>query len=146
MTSFEYCWFCAKELRTGEQKASCCLWSQHHVAMRYTSEALTNLPCYRPASMAVKKQRQFVSSISDFHLFCYFFPSAFSSLNLQVKMATEERWKSSASKQHSGAEQAGEKESCVLLSQQLGEPERFTYAALCGVSLAWLFPEKEQRY
>jgi len=34
----------------------------------------------------------------------------------------------------------------VLLSQQLGEPERFTYAALCGVSLAWLFPEKEQRY
>lgn len=59
-------------------------------------------------------------------------------------MATEERWKSSASKQHSGAEQAGEKESCVLLSQQLGEPERFTYAALCGVSLAWLFPEKEQ--
>uniref|UniRef100_A0A8C2U968 Transmembrane and coiled-coil domains 4 n=1 Tax=Coturnix japonica TaxID=93934 RepID=A0A8C2U968_COTJA len=60
-------------------------------------------------------------------------------------MATEERWKSSASKQHSGAEQqAGGKESCVLLSQQLGEAERFTYAALCGISLAWLFPEKEQ--
>uniref|UniRef100_A0A8C9ELT2 Transmembrane and coiled-coil domains 4 n=1 Tax=Pavo cristatus TaxID=9049 RepID=A0A8C9ELT2_PAVCR len=59
-------------------------------------------------------------------------------------MATEERWKSSASEQHSGAEQAGEKESCVLLSQQLGEPGRFTYAALCGVSLAWLFPEEEQ--
>lgn len=61
-------------------------------------------------------------------------------------MATEERWKSWTSKQHSGAEQAGEKESCVLLSRQLGEPGRFAYAALCGISLAWLFPEKEQRY
>ncbi|XP_065594205.1 transmembrane and coiled-coil domain-containing protein 4 [Cyrtonyx montezumae] len=50
-------------------------------------------------------------------------------------MAAEERWKSSAS---------GQKESCMLLSQQLGEPGRFTYAALCGVSLAWLFPEEEQ--
>uniref|UniRef100_A0A8C3Q1F1 Transmembrane and coiled-coil domains 4 n=1 Tax=Chrysolophus pictus TaxID=9089 RepID=A0A8C3Q1F1_CHRPC len=43
-----------------------------------------------------------------------------------------------------GAEEGGEKESCVLLSQQLGEPGKFTYAALCGVSLAWLFPEEEQ--
>uniref|UniRef100_A0A669QQE2 Transmembrane and coiled-coil domains 4 n=1 Tax=Phasianus colchicus TaxID=9054 RepID=A0A669QQE2_PHACC len=59
-------------------------------------------------------------------------------------MAAEERWKSSASKQHSGAEEGGEKESCVLLSQQLGEPGKFTYAALCGVSLARLFPEEEQ--
>nr|XP_047923245.1 transmembrane and coiled-coil domain-containing protein 4 isoform X3 [Anser cygnoides] len=62
----------------------------------------------------------------------------------KVEMATEERWKSWTSKQHSGAEQAGEKESCVLLSRQLGEPGRFAYAALCGISLAWLFPEKEQ--
>lgn len=113
--------------------------------MRYTSWALTDLHCCRPASVAVKKQRQFVSSISDFQLL-FFFPSAFSSLNLQVKMATEEKWKSSPSKQNSGAEQAEDKESCVLLSQQLGEPGKFTYAALCGISLAWLFPEKEQRY
>ncbi|KAM9256290.1 LOW QUALITY PROTEIN: transmembrane and coiled-coil domain-containing protein 4 [Cariama cristata] len=61
-----------------------------------------------------------------------------------VKMAAEEKWKGWASKQHSGAEQAGEKEPCVLLGQQLGEPGRFAYAALCGISLAWLFPEKEQ--
>uniref|UniRef100_A0A672U2X9 Transmembrane and coiled-coil domains 4 n=1 Tax=Strigops habroptila TaxID=2489341 RepID=A0A672U2X9_STRHB len=39
---------------------------------------------------------------------------------------------------------AGEKEPCVLLGQQLAEPGRFAYAALCGISLAWLFPEEEQ--
>ncbi|KFP70804.1 Transmembrane and coiled-coil domain-containing protein 4, partial [Acanthisitta chloris] len=42
------------------------------------------------------------------------------------------------------AEQAGEKEPCVFLGRQLGEPGRFAYAALCGISLAWLFPEDEQ--
>uniref|UniRef100_A0A493T6A9 Transmembrane and coiled-coil domains 4 n=1 Tax=Anas platyrhynchos platyrhynchos TaxID=8840 RepID=A0A493T6A9_ANAPP len=61
-----------------------------------------------------------------------------------VEMAAEEKWKSWTSKQHSGAEQASEKDSCVLLSQQLGEPGRFAYAALCGISLAGLFPEEEQ--
>lgn len=61
-------------------------------------------------------------------------------------MAAEEKWKGWASKQRSEAEEAGEKESCVLLGQRLGEPGRFAYAALCGISLAWLFPEKEQRY
>ncbi|OPJ86231.1 transmembrane and coiled-coil domain-containing protein 4 [Patagioenas fasciata monilis] len=55
----------------------------------------------------------------------------------QVKMAVEEKWKTSA-------EQEGEKEPCVLLGQQLGEPGKFAYAALCGISLAQLFPEKEQ--
>ncbi|NWW54412.1 TMCO4 protein, partial [Pedionomus torquatus] len=59
-------------------------------------------------------------------------------------MAGEEKWKGWASKQRSGAEEAGEKEPCVLLGQQLGEPGRFAYAALCGISLAWLFPENEQ--
>uniref|UniRef100_A0A8B9Z6X9 Transmembrane and coiled-coil domains 4 n=1 Tax=Buteo japonicus TaxID=224669 RepID=A0A8B9Z6X9_9AVES len=59
-------------------------------------------------------------------------------------MAAEEKWKGWASKDHSSAEQAGEKEPCVLLGQRLGEPGRFAYAALCGISLAWLFPEKEQ--
>uniref|UniRef100_A0A672U1X0 Transmembrane and coiled-coil domains 4 n=1 Tax=Strigops habroptila TaxID=2489341 RepID=A0A672U1X0_STRHB len=43
-----------------------------------------------------------------------------------------------------GAGEAGEKEPCVLLGQQLAEPGRFAYAALCGISLAWLFPEEEQ--
>uniref|UniRef100_A0A8D0ENG5 Transmembrane and coiled-coil domains 4 n=1 Tax=Strix occidentalis caurina TaxID=311401 RepID=A0A8D0ENG5_STROC len=42
------------------------------------------------------------------------------------------------------AERAGETEPCVLLGRRLGEPGRFAYAALCGISLAWLFPEKEQ--
>ncbi|KAJ7423114.1 hypothetical protein WISP_35074 [Willisornis vidua] len=59
-----------------------------------------------------------------------------------VKM--EEKWKGWVSKQHQEAEQAGEKELCVLLGRQLGEPGRFAYAALCGISLAWLFPENEQ--
>ncbi|XP_049656848.1 transmembrane and coiled-coil domain-containing protein 4 [Accipiter gentilis] len=59
-------------------------------------------------------------------------------------MAAEEKWKGWSSKEHSSAEQAGEKEPCVLLGQRLGEPGRFAYAALCGISLAWLFPEKEQ--
>ncbi|NXM01364.1 TMCO4 protein, partial [Tyrannus savana] len=59
-------------------------------------------------------------------------------------MAAEEKWKSWISKQHKEAEQAGEKEPCVVLGQQLGELERFAYAALCGVSLALLFPENEQ--
>ncbi|NXK97680.1 TMCO4 protein, partial [Formicarius rufipectus] len=59
-------------------------------------------------------------------------------------MAAEEKWKGWASKQHQEAEQAGEKELCVLRGQQLGEPGRFAYAALCGISLAWLFPESEQ--
>ncbi|NXN31299.1 TMCO4 protein, partial [Nycticryphes semicollaris] len=59
-------------------------------------------------------------------------------------MAVEEKWRDLVSKQHSRTEEAGEKEPCVLLGQRLGEPGRFAYAALCGISLAWLFPENEQ--
>ncbi|XP_065552728.1 transmembrane and coiled-coil domain-containing protein 4 isoform X4 [Lathamus discolor] len=62
----------------------------------------------------------------------------------RVKMAAEEKWKCLSAKQHSGTGEAGEKEPGVLLSQQLAEPARFAYAALCGISLAWLFPEEEQ--
>ncbi|XP_023796007.1 transmembrane and coiled-coil domain-containing protein 4 [Cyanistes caeruleus] len=54
-------------------------------------------------------------------------------------MAAEERWK-----QQKEAEHGGEREPCVLLGRQLGEAGRFAYAALCGISLAWLFPENEQ--
>lgn len=59
-------------------------------------------------------------------------------------MAAEEQ-KGRASKERSRAAEAAEKEPCVLLGQRLGEAGRFAYAALCGVSLAWLFPEEEQR-
>ncbi|XP_068772247.1 transmembrane and coiled-coil domain-containing protein 4 [Struthio camelus] len=59
-------------------------------------------------------------------------------------MATEEKWNSRAWKQRSAADQAGSEDSGVPLGRQLGEPGRFAYAALCGTSLAWLFPEKEQ--
>ncbi|XP_062449308.1 transmembrane and coiled-coil domain-containing protein 4 [Rhea pennata] len=59
-------------------------------------------------------------------------------------MAAEETWNGQAWKQQNTASQAGDKDSGVLLGQQLGEPGRFAYAALCGISLAWLFPEKEQ--
>ncbi|XP_069096266.1 transmembrane and coiled-coil domain-containing protein 4 isoform X2 [Pleurodeles waltl] len=34
---------------------------------------------------------------------------------------------------------------CVVLGRQLSEPARFAYAGLCGVTMAQLFPEKEQR-
>uniref|UniRef100_A0A8D2P2U3 Transmembrane and coiled-coil domains 4 n=1 Tax=Zosterops lateralis melanops TaxID=1220523 RepID=A0A8D2P2U3_ZOSLA len=59
-------------------------------------------------------------------------------------MAAEEKWKGWASKQQKEAERGGEREPGVLLGRQLGEPGRFAYAALCGISLAWLFPENEQ--
>uniref|UniRef100_A0A8C5TYE9 Transmembrane and coiled-coil domains 4 n=1 Tax=Malurus cyaneus samueli TaxID=2593467 RepID=A0A8C5TYE9_9PASS len=59
-------------------------------------------------------------------------------------MAAEENWKGRASKQLEKAEGGGETEPCVLLGRQLAEPARFAYAALCGISLAWLFPENEQ--
>ncbi|XP_051493475.1 transmembrane and coiled-coil domain-containing protein 4 isoform X2 [Apus apus] len=59
-------------------------------------------------------------------------------------MAAEEKWKSLPSKEPKGAEGAGEKELCVPLGQRLAEAGRFAYAALCGISLAWLFPEDEQ--
>ncbi|XP_053853445.1 transmembrane and coiled-coil domain-containing protein 4 isoform X3 [Vidua macroura] len=62
----------------------------------------------------------------------------------QVKMAAEEKWKGWASKQQKEAEHGGEREPGVLLGRQLAEPGRFAYAALCGTSLAWLFPENEQ--
>ncbi|NWI97031.1 TMCO4 protein, partial [Pitta sordida] len=59
-------------------------------------------------------------------------------------MAAGEKWQGWVSKEPEEAEQAGAKEPCVLLGQQLGEPGRFAYAALCGISLAQLFPEDEQ--
>ncbi|NXG43026.1 TMCO4 protein, partial [Psilopogon haemacephalus] len=59
-------------------------------------------------------------------------------------MAAEEKEEGWTWKQRGGAEVAGEKAAAGLLGQQLGEPARFAYAALCGMSLAWLFPEEEQ--
>ncbi|NXT14336.1 TMCO4 protein, partial [Prunella fulvescens] len=59
-------------------------------------------------------------------------------------MAAEEKWNSWAWKQQTGAEHGGEGEPGVLLGRQLPEAGRFAYAALCGISLAWLFPENEQ--
>ncbi|XP_030319388.1 transmembrane and coiled-coil domain-containing protein 4 [Calypte anna] len=59
-------------------------------------------------------------------------------------MASGEKWKSLASKQPGKAEGAGEEEARVPLSLQLDQPGRFACAALCGISLAWLFPGEEQ--
>ncbi|NXS10625.1 TMCO4 protein, partial [Neodrepanis coruscans] len=59
-------------------------------------------------------------------------------------MAAEEKWKGWAPRQQEESEQAGEKELCEILGRQLGEPGRFAYAALCGISLAWLFPGDEE--
>ncbi|XP_071623489.1 transmembrane and coiled-coil domain-containing protein 4 isoform X1 [Heliangelus exortis] len=59
-------------------------------------------------------------------------------------MAAGEKWQSLASKQPGEAKGAGEEEARVPLGQQLGQPGRFACAALCGISLAWLFPGEEQ--
>ncbi|NXR27235.1 TMCO4 protein, partial [Cinclus mexicanus] len=55
-----------------------------------------------------------------------------------------EKWKSWALKHPKEAENGGERERCVLPGRQLAEAGRFAYAALCGISLGWLFPENEQ--
>ncbi|XP_025068936.1 transmembrane and coiled-coil domain-containing protein 4 isoform X3 [Alligator sinensis] len=65
-------------------------------------------------------------------------------LKSQVRMAAEQKRSRWAWKENAAAEQGADKEPCDLVGKQLGEPGRFAYAALCGVSLAYLFPEKEQ--
>uniref|UniRef100_A0A8D0G8I3 Transmembrane and coiled-coil domains 4 n=1 Tax=Sphenodon punctatus TaxID=8508 RepID=A0A8D0G8I3_SPHPU len=59
-------------------------------------------------------------------------------------MAAEHKWSRRAWHRYGMAEQPGGKESYELVGRQLSEPGRFAYAALCGVSLAQLFPEPEQ--
>ncbi|XP_039364757.1 transmembrane and coiled-coil domain-containing protein 4 isoform X3 [Mauremys reevesii] len=59
-------------------------------------------------------------------------------------MAEERKWSRWAWSRLRMAEQTDAKEPCELVGKQLGEPGRFAYAALCGISLACLFPEKEQ--
>ncbi|XP_038232315.2 transmembrane and coiled-coil domain-containing protein 4 [Dermochelys coriacea] len=59
-------------------------------------------------------------------------------------MAEEQKWSRWAWRRLRMAEQTDAKEPCELVGKQLGEPGRFAYAALCGISLAYLFPEKEQ--
>nr|XP_008165542.1 transmembrane and coiled-coil domain-containing protein 4 isoform X1 [Chrysemys picta bellii]XP_008165543.1 transmembrane and coiled-coil domain-containing protein 4 isoform X1 [Chrysemys picta bellii] len=59
-------------------------------------------------------------------------------------MAEEQKWSRWAWRRLRMAEQTDAKEPCELVGKQLGEPGRFAYAALCGISLACLFPEKEQ--
>ncbi|CAM4671886.1 transmembrane and coiled-coil domain-containing protein 4 isoform X1 [Caretta caretta] len=59
-------------------------------------------------------------------------------------MAEEQKWSRWAWRRLRMAEETDAKEPCELVGKQLGEPGRFAYAALCGISLACLFPEKEQ--
>ncbi|XP_060235171.1 transmembrane and coiled-coil domain-containing protein 4 isoform X1 [Meriones unguiculatus] len=54
-------------------------------------------------------------------------------------------WKRPHLRQPPAAESATEGESQQPLGQELTEANRFTYAALCGISLSQLFPEPEQR-
>ncbi|XP_043387803.1 transmembrane and coiled-coil domain-containing protein 4 isoform X5 [Chelonia mydas] len=63
---------------------------------------------------------------------------------LKVRMAEEQKWSRWAWRRLRMAEETDAKEPCELVGKQLGEPGRFAYAALCGISLAYLFPEKEQ--
>ncbi|CAM4669306.1 unnamed protein product [Lepidochelys olivacea] len=63
---------------------------------------------------------------------------------LKVRMAEEQKWSRWAWRRLRMAEETDAKEPCELVGKQLGEPGRFAYAALCGISLACLFPEKEQ--
>uniref|UniRef100_A0A8C3QAQ8 Uncharacterized protein n=1 Tax=Geospiza parvula TaxID=87175 RepID=A0A8C3QAQ8_GEOPR len=59
-------------------------------------------------------------------------------------MAAEEKGEGCAPKQQEEAEPGGQREPGALRGRQLPEAGRFAYAALCGISLAWLFPENEQ--
>lgn len=60
-------------------------------------------------------------------------------------MTEEQKWSRWAWRRLRMAEQSEAKEPCEFMGKQLSEPGRFAYAALCGISLACLFPEKEQR-
>ncbi|KAB1268156.1 Transmembrane and coiled-coil domain-containing protein 4 [Camelus dromedarius] len=57
-------------------------------------------------------------------------------------MATQDR---SSQKLPQAAKPAAEGEPHLPMGRELTEAHRFAYAALCGVSLAQLFPEPEQR-
>ncbi|XP_067422986.1 transmembrane and coiled-coil domain-containing protein 4 isoform X2 [Emydura macquarii macquarii] len=59
-------------------------------------------------------------------------------------MTEEQKWSRWAWRRRRMAEQSEAKEPCEFMGKQLSEPGRFAYAALCGISLACLFPEKEQ--
>uniref|UniRef100_A0A8C3SYR2 Transmembrane and coiled-coil domains 4 n=1 Tax=Chelydra serpentina TaxID=8475 RepID=A0A8C3SYR2_CHESE len=50
-------------------------------------------------------------------------------------MAEEQKWSRQAWRRLRMAEQTDAKEPCELVGKQLGEPGRFAYAALCGISL-----------
>ncbi|XP_054503793.2 transmembrane and coiled-coil domain-containing protein 4 [Agelaius phoeniceus] len=59
-------------------------------------------------------------------------------------MAAEEKGNGCTPEQQAEAEPGGERERDSLRGRQLPEAGRFAYAALCGISLACLFPENEQ--
>ncbi|KAM5249014.1 transmembrane and coiled-coil domain-containing protein 4 [Ctenodactylus gundi] len=53
-------------------------------------------------------------------------------------------WNRPSQRQPPGAEPAAEGEPQLPLGREMTEANRFTYAALCGISLSQLFPEPEQ--
>uniref|UniRef100_A0A8C8S9F7 Transmembrane and coiled-coil domains 4 n=1 Tax=Pelusios castaneus TaxID=367368 RepID=A0A8C8S9F7_9SAUR len=59
-------------------------------------------------------------------------------------MADGQKWSRWAWRRLRMAEQSEAKEPCEFMGKRLSEPGRFAYAALCGISLACLFPEEEQ--
>lgn len=63
--------------------------------------------------------------------------------NLGLGMAT---WSRPSQRQSQGPKPAAEGQPHVPLCQELTEANRFTYAALCGISLSQLFPEPEQSF
>lgn len=63
--------------------------------------------------------------------------------NLGLGMAT---WSRPSQRQPQGPKPAAEGQPHVPLCQELTEANRFTYAALCGISLSQLFPEPEQSF
>ncbi|XP_038603232.1 transmembrane and coiled-coil domain-containing protein 4 [Tachyglossus aculeatus] len=65
-------------------------------------------------------------------------------VNAGAGMADQEKGSWRAWKQPKRADLAEREEPGLLVSQQLTEANKFAYAALCGVTLAWLFPEPEQ--
>ncbi|OWK54604.1 Transmembrane and coiled-coil domain-containing protein 4 [Lonchura striata] len=109
-----------------------------------SSQDILNTEENSPAHSSLAVQRLLLLLLLGVILTMLILPFMYSGRVKWVKMAAEEKEKGWASEQQEAAEHGGESEPGVLLGRRLPEAGRFAYAALCGISLAWLFPENEQ--
>lgn len=124
-----------------------CVFFGHSSVLGATDRLdLVRLDLIPAASVAVKTKAICLLTSWFPTVCCWVFSAAFSSSNVQVKMAAEEKGRGRAPERPAEAEPGGQGEPGALRGRQLPEAGRFACAALCGISLAWLFPENEQRY